>query len=112
MSYGSAYLTGYLYEDKVCIDAENCVEDHAYILMATSDGAGGYDGLTEPIDGIMGLCLGYEMIFFGGGSFNCEVAPIYYQDETFTGIFSFYINGIDKDSFIDFNGYNIERIRD
>jgi hypothetical protein len=43
------------------------------MLMLTSEGRGGYDGLQEPIDGIMGLCMGGESILYPC-MFNCDDA--------------------------------------
>jgi hypothetical protein len=89
------------------------------MLMLTSEGRNGYDGLKEPIDGIMGLCMGGPSILYPC-YFNCDESskgPMFIkylnaEDPSKQKVFSFYLNGVDKESFIDFSGYNVERIRD
>ena len=47
--------TGYTYKDKVCINPNACLADFEYFLISSQKGVNGYQGLSEPVDGILGM---------------------------------------------------------
>ena len=54
-NYGSVSLTGHTYEDLVCVTTDICVKSFEYFLIESQVGVNGYQGLTEPVDGILGM---------------------------------------------------------
>lgn len=54
-NYGSASLTGYTWKDKVCMTSLSCISDFEYFLIASQKVVNGYAGLSEPVDGILGM---------------------------------------------------------
>ena len=54
-NYGSAQLKGTTYKDRVCVTPSACVNDFEYFLISAQKGVNGYQGLSEPVDGILGM---------------------------------------------------------
>lgn len=53
--YGSVYLKGYEYTDKVCVDSVFCVNDFRFFLIESIRASDGFNTLSEPVDGILGM---------------------------------------------------------
>lgn len=53
--YGSAYLEGKTFSDTVCLNEtdKTCVTDFTYFAFRYQK------GLNPPVEGILGMCLGY-----------------------------------------------------
>ena len=60
-NYGSASLTGYEYTDKVCITLTLCEDNFEFFLIETQK------GISEPIDGILGLSRNYPLYVMQNG---------------------------------------------
>jgi len=111
-NYGSASLTGNTYKDKICVTPSACITEFEYFLIKTQKGVNGYAGLSEPVDGILGMSR--DLVPKGT---KYKVGPLlvkHLKDGGFTqyNVFSFYLTSPDKQSFIDFNGYVISHVKD
>lgn len=100
-AYGSAYLEGKTYTDTVCLDSlsTTCATDFEYFAFHYQT------GLFEPVEGILGMCMGYQMIL---SAEEIEVGPLFAEalkdaGKVTTNEFSFAMNGMDADgSYVDF----------
>jgi hypothetical protein len=72
-NYGSASLTGHVYTDKVCIDGTACALNFEYFLIDSQKGVNGYMGLTEPVDGILGMSRDMVPAEYG----EYEIGPLF-----------------------------------
>ena len=95
-NYGSASLKGFEYKDRVCLDWDICVNDFKYFLISQSKGANGYAGITEPVDGILGMSTGKAP----ASCPECEIGPLYIEalkdfGMTQQNVFSFYLTDPD-----------------
>jgi hypothetical protein len=95
-NYGSASLTGYTWKDKICVTSSACIDDFEYFLIATQKGVNGYAGLSEPVDGILGMSR--DIVPKGT---KYEVGPLVVKalkDKGLTqyNVFSFYLTDPDK----------------
>lgn len=98
--YGSAALVGRTYSDKVCLTTQSssCVSSFEYFAFHEQQ------GINDPIEGIMGLCLGYQMLL---AAEPIDVGPLYIdalvdEGKIQTAEFSFAMNGMDPDmSYLD-----------
>ena len=96
----------------MCIaEGTACVEKFEYFLIESQKGVGGYAGLTEPVDGILGMSRDEAP-----EEYNYTVGPLFVKhlkdaDITEFNVFSFYLVGIDETSFIDFSGYDKANMR-
>ena len=96
--YGSALLQGHVYTDKVCLfENSACVENFEFFLVTQQQ------GLSEPIDGIIGLARNIDI-----QTEEYTVGPLFYEymynaDLIQSNEFSFYIPKNDlSQSYIDF----------
>lgn len=110
--YGSVGLTGYVYSDRVCIDNTACVNDFEYFLISSQVGINGYTGLMEPVDGILGMSRDIVP-----PEYDYEIGPLFVKALSYAGytqynVFSFYLEGPGDVSFIDFNGFMQDHIKD
>ena len=95
-NYGSASLTGNTYKDKVCVQPGACIDEFEYFLIATQKGVNGYAGLSEPVDGILGMSR--DLVPNGT---KYKVGPLlvkHLKDKGLTqyNVFSFYLTSPDK----------------
>jgi len=89
-----------------------CINDFEYFLIDSQKGVNGYAGLSEPVDGILGMSR--DLVPKGT---KYEVGPLLVKNLKDKGltqynVFSFYLTDPDKQSFIDFNGYVRNFIKD
>lgn len=93
--YGSAALRGRTYSDKTCLTTQesSCVDNYEYFAFHEQT------GINDPIEGILGMCLGHQMLL---ASQPIEVGPLYVDALQKDGKidvaeFSFAMNGMDTD---------------
>ena len=70
--YGSVELTGYEWRDTVCIAETACVSNFDYFLIDQQTGINGYQGLQEPMDGILGMSRDRP-----NPKYNMVIGPLY-----------------------------------
>ena len=94
--YGSAALVGKTYSDKTCLTTQesSCVADFEYFAFHEQT------GINDPIEGILGLCLGHQMLL---AAKPIEIGPLYIDalvadGKIDTAEFSFAMNGMDTDN--------------
>ena len=96
--YGNAWLRGVEYENTVCLLLSACVSDFEYF------GIWEQRGISEPIDGILGLARGDYYFYLGDKT--RQSGPLYIdamfnEDLIDQKIFSFYLSSKEK-SYVDF----------
>ena len=111
-TYGSVRIEGYEWQDDVCLSEALCINDFKFFLIYLQQGRSGFNGIKEPVDGILGMCRGKIPV----NKLNYEAGPLYVenlkkQDITDMNIFSFYLADPDEVSFVDFNGFAKDRIK-
>ena len=106
-SYGSAYLTGYEYLDKVCLTLDKCVESFQFFLIDSAQ------GISEPIDGIMGLAQGHPVLIApdARGSGPLYVEALYNDGIISANKFSFYFESMGGTSWLDLGEPNLDNIK-
>ena len=68
-AYGSAYLTGTEFEGTVCLLLSACVNSFEYFAIYTQY------GISEPIDGIIGMARGGHYFYLG--DMTRDSGPLY-----------------------------------
>ena len=98
--YGSASLSGNVYQDTVCILLSTCVQDYEYFLISSQK------GIVEPIDGILGLSRDDPLILAEEGT-QQKYADLYVRAMVRQGLiteptFSFFFQRKGYVSYMDF----------
>lgn len=100
----------------MCLSEALCINEFKFFLIYSQQGRQGFNGIKEPVDGILGMCRGMppEM---ARNKKTYEVGPLYVdnlkrQGITQANIFSFFLADPDQVSFVDFNGFASDRIKD
>lgn len=108
--YGSASLSGNVYQDTVCILLSTCVSDYEYFLISSQK------GIQEPIDGILGLSRDANLILAEPGT-EQNKADLYVRAMVRQGLiteptFSFFFQRKGYVSYMDFGPAQTANMRD
>jgi hypothetical protein len=103
-------LKGNEFRDKVCLSANQCVNNFRYFLIEKQQGTDNeaVSYLTDPVDGVLGLALGAN---------KGRIGPLYAKalfpmTSVSPPTFAFYLDDVGKDSWIDFGGYKTSAIKE
>lgn len=98
--YGHAVMSGYEWEDTVCLLLTECVPSFQYFAIYSQE------GLVEPVDGVLGMARNKPFLYSDSDSTQ-SIGPLFVEAMVNEEIidentFSFYMNMAGESSYVDF----------